>query len=214
MRVAVLGSGQVGQVLADAFVETGHQVIRGSRDPKKLEAWPAAASGRAGVSTFQGAAAQAEVIVLAVKGDVALDALQLSGPENLVGKVVIDPTNPIASAPPEDGVLSYFTGPNSSLMEMLQTKVPEANFVKCFSCVGNALMFRPKLPGGPPTMFICGNDESAKGTVKTILGDFGWEAMDLGTAKAARAIEPLCMLWCIPGFREHSWSHALKLLRP
>jgi 8-hydroxy-5-deazaflavin:NADPH oxidoreductase len=212
MKIAVLGSGQVGQVLADAFLATGHEVRRGSRDPDKLRAWLAGKSAQASVGTFAEATEYGEVIVLAVKGDAALAVVEAAGVPSFQGKIVIDPTNPIAPLPPEDGVLQFFTGPNTSLMEMLQEKVPQGRFVKCFSCVGNVLMFRPVLPGGPPTMFICGNDTAAKLQVTAFLSDFGWGAADMGTAKAARAIEPLCMLWCIPGMRGGSWNHAFKLL--
>jgi len=129
------------------------------------------------------------------------------------GKAVLDTTNPIAEAPPVNGVLQFFTGPGDSLLERLQASVPAAHFVKAFSCVGNALMVDPKLPGGPPTMFICGNDEAARRQAATLIEQLGWEVEDLGTAEAARAIEPLCMLWCIPGFRQNRWDHAFKLLR-
>ena len=127
--------------------------------------------------------------------------------------MVIDTTNPISAEPPVDGVLRFFTGPNDSLMERLQRKAPSARFVKVFSCVGSALMVNPKLAGGPPTMFICGNDKGAKAEVKKILDQFGWETADMGSVEAARAIEPLCQLWCIPGLRENRWAHAFKLLR-
>jgi len=128
--------------------------------------------------------------------------------------VVIDVTNPIADEPPEDGVIRFFTGPNDSLMERLQASFPDARFVKAFNIVGSAVMVNPKLPGGPPTMFFCGNDAEAKAVVRGLLTQFGWEPADMGTAKAARAIEPLCQLWCIPGFREQRWTHAFKLLTP
>jgi predicted dinucleotide-binding enzyme len=110
-------------------------------------------------------------------------------------------------------VLQFFTKPDESLLEILQKRFPQARLVKAFSCVGNAYMVNPKLPGGPPTMFICGNDAGAKQTVRSILDRFGWETEDMGEAEAARAIEPLCMLWCIPGLREGRWTHAFKLLR-
>jgi predicted dinucleotide-binding enzyme len=111
------------------------------------------------------------------------------------------------------GVLRFFTGPNESLLETLRGRAPEAKLVKAFSCVGNALMVDPRLPGGKPTMFICGDDEGAKRDVTVVLDQFGWETADMGHAEAARAIEPLCMLWCIPGFLQNSWTHAFKLLR-
>jgi 8-hydroxy-5-deazaflavin:NADPH oxidoreductase len=99
-------------------------------------------------------------------------------------------------------------------MERLQKLAPEAHFVKAFSCVGNALMVNPDFKGVRPTMFICGNDDQAKREVSAIVDQFGFEVADMGTVEAARAIEPLCMLWCIPGFRSNSWTHAFKLLKP
>ncbi len=212
-KIAVLGSGQVGETLANGFLKHGHEVMRASRDVSKLAAWKAGAGPKAHVGTFDAAAAWGESIVLAVKGGAAESAIEQAGIKNLAGKTVMDATNPIADAPPENGVLRFFTGPNESLMEKLQKKAPEAHFVKVFSCVGNAFMVNPKFPGGPPTMFICGNDKGAKDEVKAILDAFGWDVSDMGGAEAARAIEPLCMLWCIPGLTQQGWTHAFKLLR-
>jgi predicted dinucleotide-binding enzyme len=212
MKIGVLGSGVVGQVLADGLLKHGHQVMRGSRDPAKLQAWRASAGPGAQAGTFAEAAAFGPLAVLAVKGSAALAAVEACGAA-LAGKVVLDTTNPIADAPPVNGVLQFFTGPGDSLLERLQARLPAARFVKAFSCVGSALMVDPKLPGGPPTMFICGNDEAARREVATLVEQLGWEVEDLGAAEAARAIEPLCMLWCIPGFRQNRWGHAFKLLR-
>jgi hypothetical protein len=212
-RIAVLGSGPVGQVLADGFLKHGYEVMRASREPGKLHGWRAAAGPRAQVGTFAEAARWADGVVLAVKGAAAEEAVALAGPASLAGKTVMDATNPIADAPPQNGVLRFFTDLDESLMERLQRQAPDARFVKVFSCVGNAFMVNPAFPGGPPTMFICGNDTGAKADVRKVLDQFGWETADMGTAEAARAIEPLCMLWCIPGFRENSWAHAFKLLR-
>lgn len=213
-KYAVLGSGLVGQVLADGLLAHGHEVMRASREPGKLAAWKEKAGPKAQVGTFDQAAKWGEQVVLAVKGTAAEEAVGLAGPANLAGKTVIDATNPIANAPPQDGVLRFFTDLNESLMEKLQKKAPEARFVKAFSCVGSAFFIQPKLPGGPPTMFLCGNHEGAKADVKALLGQLGWEPADMGTAVAARAIEPLCMLWCIPGLRGGSWTHgAFKLLK-
>jgi 8-hydroxy-5-deazaflavin:NADPH oxidoreductase len=151
--------------------------------------------------------------VLAVKGTVALDALKAAGAANLSGKPVIDATNPIADAPPENGVLKYYTDLDQSLMERLQKAFPDAHFVKAYNSVGNARMINPDFPGGAkPTMFICGNDDKAKAVVRGINDQFGWETADMGKAEAARAIEPLCMLWCILGFTQNEWTHAFKLL--
>jgi len=161
--------------------------------------------------TFSDVAQWGDLIVLAVHGTGAEEAVRAAGPEHLAGKIVIDTTNPIADAPPVDGVLQFFTGPNSSLMEGLQAAFPAVRFVKAFSSVGNARMVNPAFERGRPTMFYCGNDQDAKARVAAILDQFGWEPADMGTAAAARAIEPLCQLWCIPGFRENRWSHAFAV---
>lgn len=211
MRIGILGSGVVAQTLAAGFHTHGHTVTVGSRTPSKLDEW---AAKNAGIRTadFAGAAESGELIVLAVKGNVALDALRLAGAGHLAGKTVIDACNPIEDAPPDHGVLRFFTGPNESLMEQLQREFSQANFVKAYNSVGAARMVDPKFGAGKPTMFICGNNEDAKKAVAKINDDFGWETADMGTAEAARAIEPLCMLWCIPGFQRNQWTHAFKLL--
>jgi 8-hydroxy-5-deazaflavin:NADPH oxidoreductase len=211
-RFGVLGSGEVGQTLAKGLAANGYEVHIGTRTPGKLADF----SKSTGISegTFENVAAWAEAVVLAVVGKAALDAVELAGPTNLAGKLVIDTTNPINNEPPEDGVLRFFTGPNESLMERLQTAHPRVAFVKAFNSVGADLMVHPLLAGGPPTMFYCGNDAAAKAVVARILEQFGWDAEDMGGAAAARAIEPLAILWCIPGFRENEWIHAFRLLRP
>ncbi len=210
-RFGVLGSGEVGRTLASGLKAQGYEVRIGTRTPAKLSAFET--SSGIPVATFPEVAAWAESIILAVIGTGALEALQLAGRSNLATKLVIDTTNPISGAPPQDGVLGFFTGPNESLMERLQTAYPEARFVKAFNSVGSDLMVSPRLAGGPPTMFYCGNDPGAKAQVAALLKQLGWEAEDMGTAIAARAIEPLCILWCIPGFRSNDWTHAFRLLR-
>lgn len=211
MKIGVLGSGQVAKVLATGFLKHGHEVMMGSRDPKKLDEWKTK-SVRGLTGTFEEAAAFGDIIVLAVKGTAAEELIK-SLKNNLVGKIVIDATNPIAEVPPVNGVLQFFTTYNDSLMERLQKISPEAKFVKAYNSVGNSLMVNPSLPSGRPTMFICGNDEGAKKKVAEILNLFGWEAADFGKVESARAIEPLCMLWCIPGFIRNEWTHAFKLVK-
>jgi 8-hydroxy-5-deazaflavin:NADPH oxidoreductase len=166
------------------------------------------------VASFAEAAVFGQIVVLAVGGAVALDALALAGAANLSGKTVIDACNPIGGGPPVNGVLTFFTSLTDSLMERLQRAYPDAHFVKAFNSVGSAQMVNPQFSGGMPTMFICGNNAAAKKTVEAILDQFGWETADIGALEAARAIEPLCMLWCIPGIARNDWSpHAFKLLR-
>lgn len=211
MKVGVLGSGDVARVLASGFLKHDHEVMMGTRDTAKLSDW--ATKNPAGrVGSFADAAKFADLVVLAVKGSAAESALRGSGAENLAGKPVIDATNPIADAAPVNGVLKFFTNLDESLMERLQAEFQRARFVKAFSSVGNANMVDPRFEGGKPTMFICGNDDQAKKVVTGILDQFGWETADMGKAEAARAIEPLCMLWCIPVFLRNQTTHAFKLL--
>lgn len=194
-KIGILGSGMVGDALAKGFNKYDYEVRQGSR------------------SEFADIASWADIIVLAVKGSVAINAIELANTQNFSGKTVIDATNPISDDPPENGVIKFFTDSNHSLMEMLQNKVPDAHFVKAFSSVGNALMVDPDFGDLKPSMFICGNNEQAKSQVTGLLNQFGWEVEDMGSATSARAIEPLCILWCIPGFLNNEWSHAFKLLK-
>jgi predicted dinucleotide-binding enzyme len=211
-RVGVIGSGIVGETLANGFLKHGYEVMRGSRDAAKLANWRQQAGARATVGGPAETAGFGDLVVLAVKGAAAEAAVEQCG-EALSGKTVVDTTNPIAEAPPVNGVLRFFTTHDESLMERLQRVAPKAHFVKAFSCVGSAQMVDPDFAGVRPTMFLCGNDSSAKSVVQDVLAKFGWEWEDLGGVEAARAIEPLCMLWCIPGLLHNRWSHAFKLLR-
>jgi hypothetical protein len=212
-KIGIIGSGIVGQTLARGFSKHGYDVMIGSNTETKRGELTSKTGGKAKVGSFADAAAYGEVLILCVKGTAAEAAVNLAGPANLRNKTIIDTTNPIADAPPVNGVLQYFTSINESLMERLQRLVPEARFVKAFSCVGNAFMVNPDFHGQKPTMFICGNHDGAKSEVHPILELFGFEVEDLGKVEAARAIEPLCILWCIPGFIQNRWTHALKLLR-
>jgi len=214
MKIGIIGSGLVGRVLASAFLKEGYDVMLGTRNTSKQEVvnWKNEnLSGKTG--SFNETTEFGELLVLATGGNVTEEAIRLAGFANFKNKVVIDATNPIAAAPPENGVLKFFTDLNESLMEKIQKLIPDAKLVKAFNSVGNTLMYKPNFPGGIPTMFICGNDDAAKKTVTGILTAFGWETEDMGKIEAARAIEPLCILWCIPGFIRNQWTHAFKLLK-
>jgi len=213
MKIGILGSGDVGKTLANGFIKHGYEVMIGTRSPEKLSEWKAQAGKSGRVGSFNETAAFGETLVLAAKGTTAKDTLKLAGADNLKGKTIIDATNPIAEAPPVNGVLKFFTSLDNSLMEQLQAAFPEARFVKAFSSVGNALMVNPDFGGIKPAMFICGNDANAKKEASKILDQFGFEVEDMGSVEAARAIEPLCILWCIPGFLRNDWMHAFKLLK-
>jgi len=212
-KVGILGSGTVAQALGRGFIKHGVSVMLGTRDAGKLNEWKKESGEKAAVGSVAEAAAFGELVVLAVKGAVAEKVVSAAGASNLNGKTILDATNPIAEAAPVNGVIQYFTGPNESLMEKLQKQIPGARFVKCFSSVGSALMVNPDFGGIKPTMFICGNDERARKQATEILTAFGWEIEDMGMAEGARAIEPLAMLWCIPGFRQNRWTHAFKVLK-
>jgi len=212
MKIGVIGSGDVAKTLGAGFLAHGHDVMLGTREPAKLSDW-AKQNPRAKIGGFAETAKFAEVAVLAVKGSVVAEAIRTIGAANLAGKPVIDATNPIADTPPVNGVLRFTTDLNDSMMEQLQREFPAVRFVKAFNSVGNGRMVNPTFAEGKPTMFICGNDDAAKKTVKTLLDEFGWETADMGKVEAARAIEPLCMLWCIPGFLRNEWMHAFKLLK-
>jgi len=211
MKIGVLGSGIVGQTLASGFLTHGHETMVGTREPLKLAEW-SARNPKARIGSSSEVAKFAEVVVLAPKGAAAADALREAGASNFSGKVVIDVTNPIADAPPTNGVLKFYTSLDDSQMERLQKEFPAARFVKAFNSVGYFHFVNPQFPGTKPTMFICGNDDAAKKTVSEILDQFGWEAADMGKVEGARAIEPLCILWLIPYFLRNDWNHAFKLL--
>jgi len=212
MKVGIIGSGDVAKTLASGFLKHGHEVTLGTREAGKLADF-AKANPKAKIGRFADAAKFGEIVVLAVKGSVASTALESAGAANLAGKTVIDATNPIADAPPDNGVIRYFTSLEYSLMEQLQKQFADAHFVKAFNSVGAPAMVNPQFKDGKPSMFIARNDAAAKKTVAEILDQFGWEVEDMGGVEAARAIEPLCILWCIPGFARNDWFHAFKMLR-
>jgi hypothetical protein len=211
-KIGIIGSGEVAKTLGKGFLKHGYDVMLGSRYSAKITPWKEETEGKGRIGTPVEAAKFGEIVVIAVKGSVAANVLEEAGPQNLQHKTVIDATNPIADAPPENGVLKFFTTMDESLMERLQTQFPEVHFVKAFNSVGSSFMVDPQFKE-KPTMFICGNNNNAKKDVTGILEQFGWEAADMGKATSARAIEPLCMLWCIPGMLNGEWSHAFKLIK-
>lgn len=215
MKIGIIGTGVVGRTLAKGFLKLGHDVLLGTRNIQKEEVKKFLAENeRSLAGSFNDAAAFGDMLVITVAGRNVKEAIDLTDKNNFKGKVVMDTTNPISQEPAEHGVLKYFTSQNDSLGEQIQKWLPEAYIVKCFNSVGNVLMTNGKQFGNVlPTMFICGNHDGAKKQVTDILTAFNWETMDCGMIEASRAIEPLCMLWCIPGFLQHSWNHAFKVLR-
>lgn len=211
-KVGIIGSGDVGKTLAKGFLKHGYQVAIGSDHTEKLAEFKRE-NPQIETATFEQAAQSGDIVVLCVKGTVAEEIIE-KVKRHLSGKTVIDTTNPIADAPPQSGVLKFFTSLDESLMERLQKIAPDAQFVKALNSVGSGLMINPNFgDNSKPTMFICGNNEDAKKKVYEILEKFGFEIEDMGKAESARAIEPLCILWCIPGFLRNEWTHAFKLLK-
>jgi predicted dinucleotide-binding enzyme len=214
MKVGILGSGDVGQVLGAGFVARGHDVKLGTRDPgkDKVKAWVAKNGPKGSAGTFEETAKFGELLVLATLWDGTKSAIDMAKPENFTGKVVIDTTNPLdfsKGVPPKLSI-----GWNNSAGEQVQKWLPKARVVKCFNMVGNVHMIFPKFPGGPPDMIIAGNDAEAKKKVTEICTDFGWPgAIDQGGIESSRYLEPLAMVWILEYFRTGSPNHAIKMLR-
>jgi predicted dinucleotide-binding enzyme len=200
VRIGILGSGAVGQALARGYLRHGHDVRIGTRQPEvgDLPVGPAAE-----------VAADSDVVVLAVQGAVAVELVSGLRAE-LDGTVLIDATNPLDLSA---GRPQLYVGTTDSLGEQVQRAVPGARVVKAYNTVGNALMVDPELPGGPPTMFIAGDDAAAKETVAGLLAETGWDVADLGGIEASRYLEPMCMAWVAYGARNGTWMHAFRLLR-
>jgi predicted dinucleotide-binding enzyme len=200
-------------VLGRGLAELGHEVKLGSRDAKneKAVAWAQKVGAKASTGTFAETAKFGDVIVLATLWGGTENALKLAGPDAFAGKVVIDATNPLEfkpNAPP-----SLAIGHTDSGGEQVQRWLPKARVVKAFNTVGNAHMVKPDFPGGPPDMFICGNDADAKKTTTEICTAFGWPTIDIGGIEGSRLLEPLCILWVGYGLKTGTWNHAFKLLR-
>jgi len=214
MRVGILGSGDVARTLGNGFGTLGHELKIGTRHPEqpKVQEWLKGSPGKRMVGSFADAAEFGEVVVVATLGMATAEAVRAAGPARFRGKVVIDTTNPLVfheNAPP-----SLAIGTTTSAGEELQKLLPEARVVKAFNIIGNAHFFRPSFPGGPPDMYICGNDAAAKTTVTEILHSFGWPSViDLGGIEGSRELESLCVLWVKTALRFGSWDLAFKVLR-
>ncbi len=211
MKVGVLGTGNVGKALGTGFIGLGDQVKMGSRDPRHAQEWVEAHGAPASAGTFAEAAAFGELCVLAVMGSAVETVLQMAGAEHFAGKVVIDATNALDFTPGKPP--SLLISGADSLGERVQRALTEGRVVKAFNSVGFALMVNPLLTGGPPDMFICGNDEAAKLTVKGILQSFGWLTIDIGGIEGARFLEAMTMVWVLSAMRANNWQQAFKMLR-
>jgi len=211
MRVGILGSGDVAKSLARGFLKEGHEVMLGSREPAKLDSWVRDTGRGASSGTFSETAKFGELAVLAVHGTKSVEAVQIAGVDHFNGKVVIDATNPldVSGGPPPKLV----GGLGDSGGELNQNALPRAFVVKAFNTVGHAHFYQPEFPGGPPDMFLCGNDAGAKEQVSRICRDFGWNPIDIGDIGLSHYVEAAAMIWIITAFTGGHWNQAFKLLR-
>ena len=211
MKIGILGSGIVGQTLAQGLANSGHDVRIATGSSDRYDELQDKVGEAVSVGSFETVAIWCELAVLCVKGEAA-EKIVSKLTSALNDKTIIDTTNPIdESVETQDGVLAYFTSSGESLMERLQALATQSHFVKAFNSVGSSVMVQPKF-SSQPSMFICGNDERAKKQATTIIEELGWGVVDLGSARAAEPIEALCQLWCISGFRNNDWHHALRYL--
>lgn len=214
MKVGILGSGDVGRALGSGFARHGHDVVLGSRSPdsETLRAWRSEADGKVATGTFAQAARHGDVVILAVLGEAAEEAIKLAGTASFGTKLVLDATNPLdfsSGMPP-----GLFVGTTDSLGERIQRLLPQAKVVKCFNTVSNLQMVDPKFAEGTPPMLICGNDADAKKRTEGILRDIGWSgALDVGGIDGARWLEALVPLWVRVGVVQGGWGHAFKAVR-
>jgi 8-hydroxy-5-deazaflavin:NADPH oxidoreductase len=218
MKIGILGSGEVGRRLGDGFIRLGYDVKIGSRNPEKEEVvqWISSHADdikRAFSGTFMDAARFGEIVVIATSWEGTLNAIEMAGKNNFDGKIVIDVTNPLdfSKGMPPKLALGFL----DSAGEIIQKMLPDSRVVKAFNTVGNSHFFNPSFPiGGPPTMFICGNDDEAKKFVTDkIIATSGWEVVDAGRIEQSRLLEPLAFLWITLYFKTGSPNHVFKLLR-
>jgi predicted dinucleotide-binding enzyme len=211
MKVGILGSTDVAKSLANGFLKEGHEVMLGSREPEKLALWASESGKSASAGTFSETGKFGELLVLAVNGAKSVDALRLAGTDNFKGKVVIDATNPLdfsGGRPPKlIGNLGNSGG------ELNQRALPGAWVVKAFNTVGHTHFYKPEFAGGPPDMFLCGDDERAKEQVSRLCKDFGWNPIDVGDITLSHYVEATGMVWIITAFTSGQWNQAFKLLR-
>jgi predicted dinucleotide-binding enzyme len=210
MKIGILGSGDVAKALGSGFLSRGHDVMLGTRDASKLADWQKEKGARARVGSFADAAAFGDTVVVSTYGMAAVESIEQAGKSNFDGKVVLDTTNPLRV---DDRGLHLAISGEDSLGERIARAIPNAKVVKVFNTVGSPLMVDPKFPGGPADMFFAGDDDGAKDAVATIVRDFGWNAVDLGSMESARYLEAMCMTWVLYGRRTDTWNHAFKFVK-
>jgi predicted dinucleotide-binding enzyme len=211
-RIGILGSGAVGKTLAHGFLTHGYEVMVGSRDTSKLKEWHEKLDNpSASIGTFEETAKFGEILVLALHGTSAVNAIDIACKENFRGKIVMDITNPLDASggmPPK--LVSTQENP---LGKQIQEHIPDAKVVKVFNIVNCQIMVNPMLLDGTPDMFMAGNDENAKQWVNDLVLTWGWNSCyDMGGIEKSYWLEAFAMIWIEFGFKNNIWTHAFKLL--
>jgi len=200
MKIAVFGTGTVGDTIGSRLVELGHQVMMGSRTTsnEKAIAFVAKHKTNASAGTFSDAAKFGEVIFNCTKGENAIDVLKLAG-DSITGKIIMDVSNPLDFSKGMPPSLIPALSNTNSLGEEIQKTFPKTKVVKTLNTMWCGLMVNPAMiGGGNHTNFICGNDPEAKAKVKLLLNEFGWKnenLLDLGDITNARGTEAVLPIW-------------------
>lgn len=211
MKIGILGSGSVAQTLGTGLLAKGHEVRLGTRDLSKVQDWMTAGGKRASSGSFEETAAFGDLIFLCTHGAGSLNALMMAGADHLMGKVLVDVTNPLDFS---QGVPPRFTATlGHSLGEQIQRLLPGTRVVKAFNTIAAQIMVHPQREEGLPTLTICGDDATAKAEVTTLAEAFGWEVEDMGGIEMAYWNEALAQIWILYGFKNNHWTHAFKLLK-
>jgi 8-hydroxy-5-deazaflavin:NADPH oxidoreductase len=215
-KIAVLGTGMVGNTIGTKLVSLGYNVMMGSRTAtnEKAQDWVQANGANASAGTFAEAAAFGEIIFNCTKGDASLDVFKMAGIENFKGKTIIDIANPLDFSKGMPPSLLPDLSNTNSLGEEIQKLLPEANVVKTLNIVNCEVMVDAKKSGGDPTMFVSGNSPEAKEEVKAILNQFNWtDIIDLGDITTARGTEMLLPIWLRTWMATGNGYFAFKIVR-
>ena len=209
MKIGIIGSGGVAQILGSGYLAAGHEVMLGTRDAAKLSEWSENAGALAG--SFADAAKFGDVIFFSVNASAVQSAIELAGVDAFTGKTVIDVTNPMdfsAGVPPK-----FTATVGNSLGERLQRALPDAHVVKAFNSMGIGVMTNPIFGDEIATHFIAGDSDEAKTDATALIKELGWDVEDLGGIEQAFFLEALASLWVNYGFKNNHWNHAFKLLK-
>ncbi|MCA9332745.1 NADPH-dependent F420 reductase [Candidatus Saccharibacteria bacterium] len=213
MKIGIVGSGDVARSLGKGFVDLGHDVFIGSRHPEKkeLDAWKKHAGKKGQTGSTTEAADFGDIVILAIAWHAAENVLAQIRPESS-GKIVIDVTNPLQFNDDEPPTLAV--GHTISGGELVQQSLPDSHVVKTLNIINHAHMIQPNYSEGTPTMFMCGDNASAKDHTRDLLEELGWkDVVDIGEIEKSRLLEPLCLLWIEYGVARDTWDHAISILQ-